>query len=351
MKVVFSGAFSTQKQSTGVQRYAREILAELDKLILGSSSHFELLVPMYADHIPNYQNIRVIKKGNLPIALWNQIVLPNYAKRTGALCVDLCGSLPILKPDIVCIFDCISNLFPENYTTGAEKRRRLFYLLRARLCIIHCKLLIVISKQTQNDVLRLYHISPQKVRILYCGWQHIKDVVEDETIFEHFPQLKAKTYNMAMGNNHKTKNLSWIIETAKRNPDELFVVTGNRCGSADVALSNVVYTGFISDGQVKALMRGCKAYFQPSLYEGFGIPPLEAMYCGAKAVVSKASCFPEIYDDCAYYIDPYRPCDCLTDIFTQPISDCQKVLERYSWTRSAEKIIQIISERGINSCN
>ena len=75
-------------------------------------------------------------------------------------------------------------------------------------------------------------------------------------------------------------------------------------------LPNVKLLGYVSDGQVKWLMQNCKAFIFPSYYEGFGIPPLEALSVGAKIVVGNAASLPEIYKKSAYYIDPEKCVHC-----------------------------------------
>ena len=115
-----------------------------------------------------------------------------------------------------------------------------------------------------------------------------------------------------------------------------------RLGLAD--LPNVVYLGYVSDGEAKSLMANCRAFLFPTLYEGFGIPPLEAVACGAKQIlVSDTPCMREVYGDCAGYIDlDTNPGN--VDDTTPPQADPQLLLEKYSWEKSAEKLLGILKE-------
>ena len=87
----------------------------------------------------------------------------------------------------------------------------------------------------------------------------------------------------ALGSKYKHKNLTWILNAAKKNPEYNFVLTGNDSFSNESEelnrekVDNVIFTGFVSDGEMKALMLNCEALIQPSFYEGFGIPPIEAL--------------------------------------------------------------------------
>ena len=93
-------------------------------------------------------------------------------------------------------------------------------------------------------------------------------------------------------------------------------------------LPNVVYLGYVSDGEAKALMHHCKAFLFPTLYEGFGIPPLEAVACGAPRIyVSDTPCMREIYGDCAGYID-LKTNRCYVDDVTPPRQDAAQLLAR-----------------------
>ena len=93
---------------------------------------------------------------------------------------------------------------------------------------------------------------------------------------------------------------------------------------------------YISDGEVKYLMAQCKAFIFHSFFEGFGIPPLEAMSVGAKCIISKASCLPEIFGESAYWIDPYNTDVDLDELLSHDIVSPEKVLNKYTFKRFAK---------------
>ena len=82
-------------------------------------------------------------------------------------------------------------------------------------------------------------------------------------------------------------------------------------------------------------MRHCKAFLHPAVFEGFGIPPLEALSQGAKILLSNASCLPELYGDTAAYFDPCGYDVDLDALLAQPVSKPDKLLEKYSWDKTA----------------
>ena len=113
-------------------------------------------------------------------------------------------------------------------------------------------------------------------------------------------------------------------------------------GINELKTENMFFTGYISDGQIKSLMSHCKAFIHPAIYEGFGIPPLEAMSCGATLILSTATCLPEIYGKSAHYIDPYCYDIDLDVIVQEHVEKSQIVLEKYNWSIEAKKLLHII---------
>ena len=113
--------------------------------------------------------------------------------------------------------------------------------------------------------------------------------------------------------------------------------------------SNIRTVGYISDEDMKGLMRHAQAFLFPSIYEGFGIPPLEALSVGTKAVVGRASCLPEIYGDTVYYIDPWDASVDLPALLAKKVVPPAQVLTKYSWAKTANKILsEILRTEGIS---
>ncbi|WP_270762328.1 glycosyltransferase [Gemmiger qucibialis] len=163
------------------------------------------------------------------------------------------------------------------------------------------------------------------------------------TVFDKLPGVKKKEYYYALGSLAGHKNFKWVREVAARNPDKTFVVAGGKdlaafgSAEADAAqnTSNIFYPGYVTDGQNKALMQNCKGFLHPAVFEGFGIPPLEALSLGAPIALARASCLPELYGDTARYFDPYDYDVDLDALFAKPAAPPDKVLAKYSWEKTA----------------
>ena len=196
--------------------------------------------------------------------------------------------------------------------------------------------------------LEFYKVEESKIKVIPCAWNHFADIIPNFKIIEKY-NLQKNGYYFSLGSNYAHKNFKWLLNAAKKNPMEKFVISGTNKLSTSANdiygndLDNVIYTGYISDGEIKALMMNCKVFIQPSLYEGFGMPPMEAMSVGAKAIVSNTSCLPEIYGNSVFYIDPtdYGNID-FDKIFRQKISSTNDFLEKYSWDKSAALLWRIL---------
>ncbi|MGH7238307.1 MAG: glycosyltransferase family 4 protein, partial [Candidatus Saccharimonadales bacterium] len=121
----------------------------------------------------------------------------------------------------------------------------------------------------------------------------------------------------------------------------------------DRGIKNVLFTDFITDGQLKWMYQNCRAYIFPSLSEGFGLPGLEAMVHGAPVISSNAACLPEVYGNAAHYFDPSSTRDMVTKINEVLDNDgLRQVLiqagleqaKKYSWERMAEQTLAVYKQ-------
>jgi glycosyltransferase involved in cell wall biosynthesis len=105
----------------------------------------------------------------------------------------------------------------------------------------------------------------------------------------------------------------------------------------------VIFTGYLSDEEIKALMNHCKVFVQPSLCEGFGIPPMEAMSVGANCIVSNRASLPEVYLNSVWYIDPEDYDNINIDkIMQSSKNDNDVILNLYSWKKSALELFNYL---------
>lgn len=340
-KIIINGKFMSQTV-TGVQRYAREILLELDNIVT-KEDDIEIVVDADAKNIPEYKNIIVKKIGRFTGNVWEQISLPLYVIKNRGVCVNLCNIMPILTPHIVVIHDVSFKANPDFYS----RKFRMWYDFVFKLCVHRIRQIITVSEFSKREISKFYKVEDSKIVVTPNGWQHFERIAFDENALNKF-DLKKNEYYFAMSSMSPNKNFKWIAKAAKNNPDSVFAVAGgvnSKVFGSNFSFDkpeNLKLLGYVTDEEAKTLMRECKAFLFPTFYEGFGIPVLEALSVGAKVVVSDASCMRELFDNSVYYIDPYN-----ANIDFQKLNDFSTenreiVLDKYSWKKSAEKLNYIL---------
>lgn len=326
-------------RSTGVDRYAYEILKELDRLC--ADLDIALLVPAGVDTLPQYQNIRVIQSHFS--RFWTQGVFAVHARIRRAVPVNLCNEVSVLAPrGIVALHDVC---YAEDNDFFPEDERNWFLEIYGRIKR-HTRKIITVSAFSKQRLTALLDIAPERITVIGNGWQHFETVPVCEAVFERFPQIIRGQYYFTMSSANRNKNVDWVIENAKRFPKNHYVIGGKGLDRVfDFShMENVIYVGFLKDEEAKALMKYCRAFVFPSFYEGFGIPPLEAASAGAPVVVSRAASLPEIFGESAYYIDPYDAGTDLDVLLNEPVKPLQPVLSRYSWEKSAVQLYRLLKE-------
>ncbi len=339
-KIIINGRFLTRR-ITGVERYAGEILGELDKLVTPGT--YMLAVPCYAENVPRYGNIETVRVGRLGGIAWEQVSLPRYVAGRKGMLLNLCNTAPFRDPGIVCVHDMKVRAKPEFFGW----KFRIWYLFLFRNIFCRARAVLTVSEFSRSEILKYYPHIRAKTYVIPNGWQHYQRIGHDEKCLARYG-LEPGNYYFSMGSLEKNKNFRWVLEVACRNRKEIFAVAGGANGSVfsrqykTEVPPNVRFLGYVSDGEAKTLMRDCKGFLFPTIYEGFGIPPLEAMSAGAEAVVSDTEVMHEIYGDAAHYIDPMDYEADLSKIMTEISPEKKKeVLDKYSWKKSAKLLKKV----------
>lgn len=336
-----NGRFLT-RQATGVDRYAREIVRELDFLF--ESKVACIIVPEDAEIVNplSLSNIELRRYGRRTGHLWEQFDYAKLLKREKMFGLNLCNTGPLFNPGIVCIHDMNVRVNPSFYNW----KFRIAYRITFRFLCKYAETIFTVSDFSKREIEKYYPASIGKLVVTPNAWQHILRVEADRGILKSHG-LKKGGYYFAMSSLAPNKNLKWLAESARLNPDETVVIAGGInpkiFGSCEVPKAdNIVYLGYVTDGEAKALMENCKAFLYPTYYEGFGIPPIEALACGALPVVSDTSVMHDLLGDSAAYIDPDSPCKKLGDLQSGNPDDVARVLSSFSWAQSASIVMMSI---------
>lgn len=163
------------------------------------------------------------------------------------------------------------------------------------------------SEFSKKELHKYFSIPLNKTHVIYPGIEHIKRLKADESIISRV-NLKGKKYVLAASSMNPSKNFSLVLDIARLMPDIDFIIAGGsnervfKSAGLDIP-QNARFIGYVSDEELMALYKHANVFVYPSLYEGFGIPPLEAMVCGCPAVVSDIEVFHEVYGDSVEYCD------------------------------------------------
>ena len=345
-KIAILGDSFVSGEVFGIQRFAYEILREIDKI--KPNLDISVVVPEYVKIGIEFRNIRIVKFGNVKNRfLWRQICFPYYGKINNCLIVDMTLGLPFWHCDIVCLHDCTYEKYKNNFKSVSAKLKRVSYLIRAKHLVKSSKKIITVSNYSKEELCNYYEISKEKITVIYNAWQHYERIKQDDSVLNKL-KLQKGEYLFSLGSAFPHKNLIWVIQAAIQNPQYKFVITGsdrfsNYLENLNINnIKNIIYTGYLSDEEVKALMSECMAFIHPYFCEGFGIPPLEALSTGAKCIVSSTTCLPEIYEKSVIYIEPTNYSIDIYDLLKRKVDKDEiiKILGKYSWKKSAEIFIE-----------
>lgn len=346
-RYVINGLFMCEKMS-GIQRYAVEILKRIDRMIPQSDIKMVLLIPFQPVEKWRPDNIRVIELkrhfSTLNKHVWNLYQLPMYAVRNKAVTINMCNTAPVSDAGIVCIHDIMYVTHPEFFSVRKKIVPEFYYHFETR----NYRRMVTVSDYTKRTLNEVYNIPKEKIEVIGNGWEHMESINEDVTILERL-NLKKNGYYIALGNIYPHKNLKWVLEEALVNPDDFFVIVGQEMlgisldGYEVKNRPNVLFTGYVSDGENKSLLRNAKALLFPSYSEGFGIPPLEMLSLGKPAVVSDRTCLPEIYGDSVCYIDPDKN-DYILRNLKLSTENSKKVLDANRWDIAAQKWMRLLMD-------
>ncbi|MDN6856559.1 glycosyltransferase family 1 protein [Pseudomonas sp. CAN2814] len=301
--IVINARFLTQPLS-GVQRFAEQISLSLARL--RSDLHFvappgEILRPEIA------RQLKVEQIGRHHGHLWEQVDLPLWLARRGRpLLVSLCSTAPLAySRQLATHHDITYVRHPESF---AWKFRAL-YRAMIPLMLRRSLALISVSEFSRQEIASHYGLAPQRIH-----------VINNAVSAEFCPGVETgdagRPYVLAVSSPAPHKNFARLIEAFGLLEDldvELRIVGAANRSFVDAQLQKsgqggrVRWLGRLDDDQLIEQYRNAAAFAFPSLYEGFGIPPLEAQACGCPVVAASSASIPEVLGNSVLYFDPYDP--------------------------------------------
>lgn len=353
----------------GLGRYTQKLIEELEKIDHNNQYYIFLNQHNFDEYQPKNPNFHKIL-ANIPWYSWQeQIIFPRILKKYKLdLMHFLHFNVPILyrKAYFVTIHDLILLEYP---TRKASKLNFIMYSIKNlayRFVILNAvktaKKVITISNYTTDSIKKHFHISNSKINMIYEGvdLEKFNPLYVQEFNFKKF-DLKKSKYILYVGNAYPHKNIDVLVEVFAKlkqrtdiDKDLKLVLVGkkdyffegivNQVSQLNLEQS-IIFPGYVPDEELISLYDQCLFYVFPSLYEGFGLPPLEAIALGAPIVISNATCLPEIFGEYIEYFDP-RSKQNMEDVISNFILDKEKrelqkkyhqsILNKYSWQDMAE---------------
>lgn len=346
---------------TGVQRFAFELTRALDRRIGAGAlperlkdARWRLLAPEDVPRTDEFRHIALECFGPFSGHLWEQTALARRA--AGDILVGFGGSGPLLhRRQLVVIHDVTIFRHPEAFSRAYRATHKALGFGLTRTARI-----ATVSRFSRGELGTIFHVPPENIPVIYNATDHFSGLAPDETILPRLG-LEGVNFFFMLGTLKPNKNIDFAIRAFDALGDRgwKLVIAGalDRSGvfkaDAPASADNLIFTGRLTDAEIVALERRAGAFVFPSLYEGFGIPPLEAMTQGCPVLAADIPAVREACGEAALYFDP-RERASLEDAMRQVmdaggamsglVEKGHANLARFSWDKSAETLVSTLSD-------
>lgn len=354
----------------GIENYTYYLIHALART--HGAHQLTLLTQTCQESRPLPQGLGIVRKEIRPPRLWTQLGLSRETLNPSYDVLLLSGqNVPLLYnwrlPTVVVFHDLSPTLNPEQYRFPGILYLRLFSFLAAKLAT-H---IIAVSEATKNDLIRFYHVRPDKVTVIPEGF--------DGKVFYQRSQDEVKAvrekygigedYVLFIGTVQPRKNISRLIEAFAQVKQEvtssLELVVAGKPGWKNEEIyaapsrlrikESVRFLDHVGDEDLPALISGAKMLAYPSLFEGFGLVILEAQACGVPVLTSNLSSMPEAAGEAAVLVDPYEVEDIargmkrlLTDpeLVKELVGKGRENVRDFTWEKAALSTLSVLEKVG-----
>ncbi|MHB1949262.1 MAG: glycosyltransferase family 4 protein [Gammaproteobacteria bacterium] len=317
--------------ANGIGRFSKEVLARL-------------------------QNTEILAHGPKPLSPKNFVWLPYelHKRKQNHKVFFMPGFNPVIHSPIPFVFT-ICDLIHLQFPGKSKFAKKLYYDLFIKPGTYRAHKILTISEYSKETIMEWANVPAEKIAVVSCGIS--------ENLTPHGARYQpGYPYLLHVGNTKSHKNVARLLTAfavAKIDSGIRILLTGEKTPELSEIIKNhrlekrVIFSGLISESQLAEYYRGALAVTFPSLYEGFGLPVLEAMACGTPALTSDATSLPEVAGDAAILINPYEVESIMQGI-EKIISDnslrnnlIKKGLERvklFSWDKTANSVQSILNK-------
>jgi glycosyltransferase involved in cell wall biosynthesis len=361
-------ATSAVENPTGLGVYTQELLnellkAEYDFTVYASSNDLKRLCPDKVKQVSFRTSPSLGFRGHLARLLWLQTGLPLklWRQKPSLLYSTVPEGIMLPFPkqkQIITVLDTIPAKYPE-----LHPKMKYHYFYDLPILLKNTQWIICISENTKKDVIHYYRMQDKPISVIYPGYDRKKFYAR--TKGEVARRYGLSKYLLYVGDIRPYKNLERNLEAfARLNLRDFKLVIGGKKDTRyysklerkvnQLSLKDkVIFWGYVSGEDLPHLYSEASALVFPSLYEGFGLPPLEAMACGCPVIVSKTASLPEVCGEAAYYVDPHSV-ESIAGGISKVLNDeslrdtmIQKGFERvklFSWENAANKVLKVFEE-------
>lgn len=354
---------------TGVSVYTKNLVENLlkidrknDYLLFASSLRSRKKIKEFLIELEEYKNFEP-KVASIPPTvlelIWNNLHVYPIEKMIGE--VDVFHSSDWTQPKISSLktkkVTTIHDMVPYIFSSSLPKKIVNNQKKRLNLVKKEVDLVIADSETTKEDIMKFLEIPESQIKTVYLAADPDFKNQDIEKVNETLEKYKIKKpYILSVATQEPRKNIQKLIdvfsEIQQRRPELHLVLTGKYgWGPGFHAGENVIWTDYVPKEDLMCLYSGCRVFVYPSLYEGFGLPVLEAMACGAPVITSNNSSMAEVARDTAILVDPRstsqltRSIEMVIDLNMENYQKMAKAsLERsrsYSWTKTARETLNI----------
>jgi len=341
--------------------YAYHLTSEIIKH--DRENQYILYTSKNTSEFEKYKNVavKVITKKSL---LWHLAVLKNLYKEDVNVFFSPTSYIipawhdPLKLRVVMTVHDLVAFLFPENHNKKAMFAERIF-LKKALNRVIH---IFAVSLNTKRDLITQFFIPNELVSVVHNAASENFKVIPKEELKDFAQENNLpKKYIFAAGTLEPRKNFSMLIrsfaQVAKEFPEYKLLIAGAKGWYYDEIFETVSYLkleekvkflGYVTSEELEKLYNLAEIFVYPSVYEGFGIPPLEAMKCGCPVITSNTSSLPEVVGDAAIKINPKKEKE-LTERIIELLKDENlrselkkkgfEQAQKFSWEKSAKEVI------------
>lgn len=348
----FNGKFLSAPPS-GVHRVAEEIIRAVDARLAEGDEPARAAI-LHPPGIRRELPLKVIphrRAGRSAGPVWEQTELARAAR--GGLLINLCNLGPVsARNAVTMIHDAQVRDAPESYSAAF----RAYYNAVQPVLGRRHRLILTVSNYARMRLMVHRTAPAEAIRVVHNGVDHVSRVAPDRNAV-HTCGLSPGGYVMALANAQPHKNIAVLTE-AFRDPrlsDLTLVLFGDDPVHAIDANApkNVISAGRVSDAALYGLMSNALAYACPSLTEGFGLPPLEAMALGAPVIAAPRGAMPEVLGEAAIWADPEDPAAWAGEILRLRADGAKRAerssagrarASRYRWADAADRIVNLTRE-------